>query len=122
MKQLRQRLTAQFPWMSVRHPMAQREVSRVTVIPLFFRRLTEVRSTLGYAALIHLAFFAASMLVYSRKQTIFNAILAPFLTPFGLPLAAAALHSILYWAMLIGISNTMTTILSRDLSANTWQL
>ena len=122
MQQLRRRLATQFPWMSVRHPMAQREISRVSVIPLFFRRLTEIRSMLGYAALIHLTFFAASMIIYNRKQLLLNAILAPFLTPFGLPLAAAALHSILYWAMLIGVCNMFTTVLCRDLMGHTWQL
>lgn len=108
--------------MSARHPLAQREISRVSTIPRFFHRLTEVRSILGYAALIHLGFFAASMLLYSRRQSILNAFLAPFLTPFGLPLAAAGLHSILYWAMLIGVSNMFTTILCRDLNSHSWQM
>src|SRR5688572_4094750 len=122
MMQLRHRLTVRFPWMSARHPVVQRELSRVAAIPRFFMRLTEVRSILGYAALIHLACFAASMLLYSQKGSVLNAFLAPFLTPFGLPLAAAGLHSLLYWAMLMGLGNMLTVILCRDMNSRSWQL
>lgn len=112
-----QRLTTTFPWLNARHPLVQREVQHVPPLPQFFRRLTEVRSILGYAALIHLTLFVTAMLVYSRSNQQMNLFLSPFLTPFGLPLAAGMLHSILYWAFLLGIGNLTTRFIAGEMAS-----
>jgi hypothetical protein len=115
-----QRLVGWYPWLSKRHPIAQRDISHATPPPLFFRRLTEVRSMLGYASLIHLVLFILSMVAYSRMSSPLGALFAPFLTPFGLPLSAAFLHSILYWAMLLGIGNQITQQLASEMASRSF--
>jgi hypothetical protein len=112
-----QRLTITFPWLNAHHPIVQRDVQYVPPLPMFFRRLTEVRSILGYAALIHLTLFVTAMLVYSRSNAQINIFLSPFLTPFGLPLAVAILHSLLYWAFLLGVGNLTTRFIASESSS-----
>jgi hypothetical protein len=77
---------------------------------------------LGYAALIHGILFMVSLLGFQRLFPGLPTVMLPFLTPFGTPVAAAILHSILYWAMLIGISNYTTLLIGRDLETRTWDI
>ncbi|MBX3061774.1 MAG: hypothetical protein U0528_14835 [Anaerolineae bacterium] len=122
MRRIWQFLIHRYPWLDAQHPLAQRDLARIPVIPHFFRRLTEVRSILGYAALIHLIMFIVAMIIYTYLPPAFSGWLAPFLTPFGMPVAAAMLHSILYWGLLIGVCNNTTALVSRDVKARSLEL
>jgi hypothetical protein len=48
--------------------------------------------------------------------------LVPFLTPFGTPVTAAFLHSIMYWVMMIGVCNFMTLSVAGEIQKGTWNL
>lgn len=122
MRQVWQLFIHRFLWLDAQHPLAQRDLARIPVIPYFFRRLTEVRSILGYAALIHLIMFIVAMIVYTYLPPAFSGWLAPFLTPFGMPLAAAMLHSILYWGLLVGVCNHTTALVGRDMKARSLEI
>jgi hypothetical protein len=114
-------LTRRFPWLSPSHPLAAREAHRDhQTLPTLLRKLTDPWTMLGYAALLHGMFFIISLFSYNRINRAFPNMMLPFLTPFGTPVAVAVLHSILYWAMLIGICNQMTYFISSDLQAGTW--
>jgi hypothetical protein len=116
-------LTRRYPWLSASHPVAAREARRDhQALPTFLRKLTDPWTMLGYAALLHGIFFVMSLFSYNRINRAFPNMMLPFLTPFGTPVAAAILHSILYWAMLIGICNQLTYFVSADLQAGTWGL
>jgi len=91
-------------------------------LPTLIRKLTDPWTMLGYAALLHGIFFVVSLVSYSRLNKLFPNMMLPFLTPFGTPVAAAILHSILYWAMLIGICNYVTYLIAVDIEGGTWRL
>src|SRR5438552_17103013 len=99
-------LIGRFHWLNPSHPIAVREANLTRLpLPPLIRKLTDPWTMLGYAALLHGIFFVLSLVSYSRLNKLFPNMMLPFLTPFGTPVAAAILHSILYWAMLIGICN-----------------
>ncbi len=112
-----------FPWLSQQHPLTAREAKRVPrQIPQIFRKLTDPWTTIGYAALMHGIFFGFAMFSYGHFFSIMPDLLMPFLTPFGTPIAIAILHTILYWAMLIGLCNYTTAIIARDVGTGSWTL
>ncbi len=116
-------LVRRFDWLSPRHPIAVRDSRRVQqTLPLLIRKLSDPWTMLGYAALLHGAFFIFSLLGYSRLNSAFPSLILPFLTPFGTPIAAMILHSILYWIMLIGICNYTTHVVASDIEGGTWRL
>lgn len=114
-------LKRRIPWLSLKHPFTARELRRVNHdLPAFFRKLTDFWTTLGYAALIHGAFFILALITYGHFLPALPIILMPFLTPFGTPIGMGILHSILYWAMMIGICNQVTHLIARDVASGTW--
>ncbi len=116
-------LMQRFHWLDPAHPIAVREAKRNRKpLPTFIRKLTDPWTMLGYAAMLHGIFFVISLLSYSRLNKAFPNMMLPFLTPFGTPVAAAILHSILYWAMLIGICNYVTYHIASDIEAGYWRL
>ena len=116
-------LTERFHWLDPAHPIAVREARRTRQpLPSLIRKLTDPWTMLGYAALLHGIFFVVSLVSYSRLNKLFPNMMLPFLTPFGTPVAAAMLHSILYWAMLIGICNYVTYLIAVDIEGGTWGL
>ncbi len=116
-------LYKRFPWLGPKHPLVAREQRRVNhELPRLIRKMTDPWTTLGYAALIHGAMFMVSLIGYGRLFPGMPIILMPFLTPFGTPLAAAMLHSVLYWAMLIGVCNYTTFLVGHDVETRTWNI
>ncbi len=116
-------LIERFRWLDPGHPIAVREAKRTRQpLPPFIRKLTDPWTMLGYAALLHGIFFVVSLVSYSRLNKLFPNMMLPFLTPFGTPVSAAILHSILYWAMLIGICNYTTYLVGVDIEGGTWRL
>lgn len=116
-------LVRRHEWLSARHPIAARESRRVRqTLPMLIRKLSDPWTMLGYAALLHGAFFVFSLLGYSKLNATFPNLILPFLTPFGTPIAAMILHSMLYWMMLIGICNYTTHVISSDIEGGTWRL
>src|SRR5258708_7569617 len=114
-------LIRRIPWLSPKHPLTAREMRRVNHdLPKFFRKLTDFWTTLGYAALIHGSFFILALITYGHFLPALPIILMPFLTPFGTPIGMGILHSILYWAMMIGICNQTTHLIARDVESGTW--
>ncbi len=114
-------LIRRIPWLSPKHPLTAREMRRVNHdLPKFFRKLTDFWTTLGYAALLHGAFFILALITYGHFLPALPIILMPFLTPFGTPIGMGILHSILYWAMMIGICNQTTALIARDVESGTW--
>ncbi len=114
---------ARFPWLSPTHPLAVREAKRINYdFPKFIRKLSDPWTMLGYAALIHGALFMVSLLGFQHLFPGTPAVMLPFLTPFGTPVAAGLLHSILYWIMLIGICNYTTLLIGHDIETKTWDI
>jgi hypothetical protein len=109
-------------WLDLSGPLVARELARRTPIPPRLLRLTEFRSIAGYAAFIHMVLFIAAMLSHSFQRTPLSVLLTPFLTPFGLLLAAALLHTLLYWVMLVGTINDVTRSLASDVSSGAWTI
>ncbi len=95
-------------------------------LPSFFRRITNPWTLLGYAAVIHGGLFIVSIAAYNQMgnnlASAFLPVFSPFLTPFGTPIAAYLLHSVLYWAMLIGICNQATYAIGHEFESGTWSL
>src|SRR5512142_296985 len=116
-------VTRRLPWLDPAHPIARREHRRNRQeLPRFVRRLTDGWTLLGYAAMLHGIFFAVALLSYTHINQLFPNIMLPFMTPFGTPIAAAFLHSILYWAMLIGVTNFTSYFVASDIDAQMWPL
>ncbi len=121
------KLKARYSWLNELHPIAYRDLhwSRHEM-PVFFRRITNPWTLLGYAAVIHGGLFVVSIATYNQMgNSLANAFLpifSPFLTPFGTPIAAYFLHSVLYWGMLIGICNQVTGSLGHEFESGTWTL
>ncbi len=116
-------LLKRFSWLDVNHPIAVREARRNhPPLPTFVRKLSDPWTMLGYAAMLHGAMFVVSLLSYGSLNRAFPNMMLPFLTPFGTPLAAAMLQSILYWAMLIGVCHYTTSIIANDVETNAWPL
>ena len=116
-------LLRRFPWLDPNHPIAVREARRNTQeLPRIIQKLTEPWTLLGYAAMLHGVFFLLSLLGYSRINNVFPNLMLPFLTPFGTPVAVGILHSLMYWAMLIGICNYTTYFVTTDLESGMWPL
>src|SRR5689334_21389998 len=116
-------LTRRFPWLRADHPLVVRDSRRVNrELPKFLRKLTDPWTMLGYAALVHGAFFALSLIGFQRLIFGMSDLFLPFLTPFGTPLVAAFLHSILYWALMIGLANYSTLLIASDVSTQTWDV
>src|SRR5438270_919283 len=114
-------LTKRFRWLDPYHPIAVREGRRNhPELPRFIRKLTDPWTMLGYAAMLHGIFFILSLIGYSRINRAFPNMMLPFLTPFGTPVAAGMLHSVLYWAMLIGICNYMTYFVTSEITSHMW--
>src|SRR5258706_4742219 len=102
-----------FPWLRADHPLVVRESRRINHnLPTILRKLTDPWTMLGYAALIHGSFFAFSLIGFQRMFFGISDLMLPFLTPFGTPIAAAFLHSILYWALMIGLANHTTFLIA----------
>lgn len=115
--------TRRFPWLKADHPLVVRESRRVNrELPKFLRKLTDPWTMLGYAALVHGAFFALSLIGFQRLIFGMSDLFLPFLTPFGTPIVAALLHSVLYWALMIGLANHTTYLIARDVSTGTWDI
>jgi hypothetical protein len=113
--------TRRFPLLRADHPLVVRESRRIKHrLPKPLNKLGDPWTMLGYAALIHGAFFALSLVGFQKMFTGLSDLMLPFLTPFGTPIAAAFLHSILYWTLLIGLTNYTTFLVSRDVSTHTW--
>src|SRR5579871_2692923 len=112
-----------FPSLTANHPLTLREASRLPrELPTFIRKLTVLWTALGYAALVHGAFFLAALIGYGHVFSSVPPVLMPFLTPFGTPIALGMLHSVLYWAMLVGICNYTTLLIARDMETHTWTI
>jgi hypothetical protein len=116
-------LLKRFAWLDVNHPIALREARRThPPLPTFVRKLSDPWTMLGYAAMLHGGLFVVSLLSYGSLNRAFPNMMLPFLTPFGTPLAAAMLQSILYWAMLIGVCHYTTSLIANDVETNAWPL
>jgi len=116
-------LLKRFAWLDVNHPIALREARRThPPLPTFVRKLSDPWTMLGYAAMLHGGLFVVSLLSYGSLNRAFPNMMLPFLTPFGTPLAAAMLQSILYWAMLIGVCHYTTSLIASDVDTNAWPL
>jgi hypothetical protein len=120
---MRSVMTKRFDWLDTSHPVARREIGRNRQeLPKFIRKLTDPWTMLGYAAMLHGIFFAIALLSYNQISRAFPNLALPFLTPFGTPIAAALLHSILYWAMLIGVVNFTSYFVASDVETGMWPL
>lgn len=121
------RLRQRYTWLDPKHPLAIRD-ARWTYgpLPLFFQRFTNIWAILGYAALIHGGFFIIAILTYNHLgSTIFSAftpMLAPFLTPFGIPIAAGFIHTLLYWGLLIGACNQASKGFAGQFVDGSWRV
>ena len=116
-------LTRRFNWLDVSHPVARREIGRNRQeLPKLIRKLTDPWTMLGYAAMLHGIFFALSLISYNQINRAFPNLALPFLTPFGTPVAAGLLHSVLYWAMLIGVVNFTSYFVGSDMETGMWPL
>src|SRR5260221_8659943 len=116
-------ITRRFPWLKSDHPLVVRDSRRINrELPKFLRKLTDPWTMLGYAALVHGAFFALSLVGFQRLIFGMSDLFLPFLTPFGTPLVAAFLHSVLYWALMIGLANYSTYLIASDVSTGTWEI
>ncbi len=116
-------VTRRLTWLDPTHPIAKRETRRNRQeLPRFVRRLTDGWTLLGYAAMLHGIFFAVALLSYNHINQLVPNVMLPFMTPFGTPIAAAFLHSILYWAMLIGVTNFTSYFVASDIEARMWPL
>jgi hypothetical protein len=114
-------LTKRFSWLDPAHPIAAREAKFNPVpLPKFILKLTDFWALLGYAALLHGLLFLISLLSYSRISRAFPNMMLPFLTPFGTPVSAGMIHSLLYWAMIIGICNYTVYFVARDVEMGAW--
>jgi hypothetical protein len=95
-------------------------------LPSFFQRITNPWTLLGYAAVIHGGLFMVSIATYNQMSnslaSAFLPVFSPFLTPFGTPIAAYMLHTLLYWAMLIGICNQTSYAIGHEFESGTWSL
>src|SRR5260221_1060537 len=110
-------------WLDPRNPIAVREARRKPQkLPTFFRKLTEPWPMLGYATALHGFFFLLGLMGYNRINAVIPGLILPFLTPFGTPISAGILHTILYWAMLIGLCNYTTYFVASDIETGTWRL
>lgn len=125
-KWLWRKILARYEWLRPTHPIAVRDARWMPyTLPLTLRRLAAPWTLLGYSAVVHGALFVISVVTYNHMltgmATLFMPFLSPFLTPFGTPIAAGVLHSVLYWAMLIGIANQMSYGIASELQGSTWQ-
>ena len=77
---------------------------------------------LGYATALHGFFFILGLVGYNRINALFPSLILPFLTPFGTPISAGILHTILYWLMLIGMCNYITFFVAGDIESGMWKL
>src|SRR3954466_2254758 len=112
-----------FPWLRSDHPLVMRESRRINHnLPTFLRKLTDPWTMLGYAALIHGAFFALSLIGFQRLIFGMSNLFLPFLTPFGTPIVAAFVHSVLCWALMIGLANHTTYLIASDVSTGSWDM
>src|SRR5215467_3081238 len=110
-------------WLDPRNPIAAREGGRKPQrLPTFIRKLADPWPMLGYATALHGFFFILGLIGYSRINIIFPGLILPFLTPFGTPISAGFLHTILYWLMMIGLCNYTTYYIARDVESGMWQL
>lgn len=109
-------------WLDLSGPLVAREVARHQPIPPRLLRLTEFRSIAGYAAFMHMVLFILAMASHTSHRTSLSVLLTPFLTPFGLLLAAGMLHTMLYWAMLVGTVNDVTRSIATDVASGAWTI
>jgi hypothetical protein len=126
-KWLWRRLLARYEWLSPAHPVAVRDNRWLhRELPLTLRRLNNPWAMFGYAAVCHGVLFVIAILTYHYLSTTLAGalvpMLSPFLTPFGTPLAAGFLHSVLYWALLIGLCNQTTLAFAREFESGAWQV
>lgn len=120
-------LQRRYPWLKPQHPIALRDARWVHhELPLFIRRLANPWTLLGYAAVIHGLMFIFRVIIYNYLNPALAStllpVVSPFLTPFGTPIATGLLHSILYWAMLIGICNHTAHAITRERASGSWTL
>ena len=114
-------IVRRYPWLSIHHPIGVRESRHFHYrFPGFIRKLTDPWSMIGYAALIHGFLFMLAVVGFQHILPSASPLFLPFLTPLGTPIAVAFLHSILYWAMLIGICNYSILLIGRDFETRTW--
>jgi hypothetical protein len=107
------------------HPLARRETSaHLFDLPPFFARLVDPWRLIGYSAILNAALFLFTLLFNNPSSTpsVLMPLLIPFLTPIGSLVAAAMLHSLLYWAMLIGVCNQTTYMVAGEFEKNTWRI
>src|SRR5258708_35863879 len=114
-------IVRRYPWLSIHHPIGVRESRHFHYrFPGFIRKLTDPWSMIGYAALIHGFLFMLALVGFQHLIPSAAPLFLPFLTPLGTPIAIAFLHSILYWAMLIGVCNYSILLIGRDFETHTW--
>ncbi|MDL1923877.1 hypothetical protein FBQ95_14820 [Chloroflexi bacterium CFX3] len=117
------RALRRFPMLDARHPVALRDAHFMPdAMPKWVRRFTNFWALVGFAALIHGGLFFFAVLFYHMPNTALVPLMAPFLTPFGTPIILVIMHSVLYWALLIGIANQMTYSFGRELESQTWRV
>lgn len=110
-------------WLNPQHPIAIHDTQRIPyIIPRFVYKLVDLRTMLGYAAILHGVLFIIGLGFYDSVQKVFPGLLTPFFTPFGTVIAAGILHSVLYWVMLIGVINYTTYLISSEMETGTWGL
>lgn len=121
-------MVTRFVWLNPKHPIAVKD-ARWTLragLPRLLQRMSNVWTMLGYAAVIHGTLFLVSVLTYqqftnSQASAILSA-LSPFLTPFGTPITAALIHSLIYWAMLIGVVNQTAVSFAAEFEQGSWEI
>ena len=116
-------LVRRYTWLSKDHPIVARETRHLHFrFPNFIRKLTDGWSMLGYAVGLHLCMFALALIGFQLLIPSVAPLFLPFLTPLGTPFAVGILHSILYWAMLIGVCNYSILLVGRDIETRTWEI
>ncbi|MEP7288931.1 MAG: hypothetical protein ABI947_24525 [Chloroflexota bacterium] len=114
-------LEPRFPWLSLKHPLVIHESNRINhELPKLIRKLTDFWTMLGYAAMLHGLIFVLSLTIPQHNFVGLSSLFIPFLSPFGTPIAAGMLHSILYWLMLIGVCNYTVFLVGTDVQSNAW--
>lgn len=60
-----------YPYLNPLHPIARREAhfAHPQPLPLTFRRLTNIWTLLGYAAMVHGVLFVVSVISYNRMNS-----------------------------------------------------
>jgi hypothetical protein len=114
---------AQHPqWWRLDHPLLRREVARAACpLPPSLDKLTDFWRLWSSAAMLHGIGFAFSLVGIQPRVPGLMYLYLPFVTPFGTPIIAALLHTLMYWVLLLSLIHAAAQSFAAEGEGRAWE-